>query len=187
VAVDVSPDVRDAIARAQAALRTAAPDADVRWVDPAQFHLTLKFLGHVPDSDVPRIVAPLEQAAADAAPIAGVARGIGTFPTPRRPRVVWAGIAGGVEPLRRLAAGVEAALVPLGFAPEGRPFQAHVTIGRVRSARGTAPLREAVETAAGVELGTWTVTEVVLYESRLRSTGAIYTAVARLPMRAGGP
>jgi 2'-5' RNA ligase len=99
---------------------------------------------------------------------------------------VWAGIIGGVEPLRRLAVAVDAALVPLGFAPEGRPFQAHVTIGRVRSPRGTAPLRDAVEAASAVDLGTWTATEVVLYESRLRPTGAVYAAVARLPLRAVG-
>src|SRR2546422_445125 len=80
VAIDLTTDVRAAIARAETRVRTAARDADVRWVDPAQFHLTLKFLGAVPDDRVPAVSAALEGAVADTAPIALAASGLGGRP-----------------------------------------------------------------------------------------------------------
>ncbi len=136
VAIDLSTDVRAAIARAETRVRTAARHADVRWVDPAQFHLTLKFLGAVPDERLPAVSATLEGAVADTAPIALAAAGLGGFPSLRSARVLWAGITAGVPELARLAA-----------------------------------------------FGSWTASEVVLYESRLKPTGAVYTAVSRHPLR----
>ena len=133
VAIDLTSDVRAAIARAQTRVRTAAAHADVRWVDPAQFHLTLKFLGAVPDDRVPAVSAALEGAVADTAPIALAAAGLGGFPSLRSARVLWAGITAGVPELARLAAAIDRALTPLGFPPEGRSFRGHLTIGRVRS------------------------------------------------------
>ncbi|HZP42828.1 MAG TPA: RNA 2',3'-cyclic phosphodiesterase [Candidatus Binatia bacterium] len=186
VAVDVSPDVRAALGAAQAELRAAARRADVRWAEPAQFHVTLQFLGAVSDERVPEVVAALGEPARHAAPIALAADGLGAFPSVRRPRVVWAGMGGDVAALARLAGAVGRALAPLGFEPEARGFHAHLTLGRVRSPRGIGRLATALEAARDVALGTWTAPEVVLYQSRLRPTGAVYEAVARLPMGAGG-
>src|SRR5207244_1645031 len=140
IAIDLTTDVRAAIARAETRVRTAARDADVRWVDPAQFHLTLKFLGAVPDDRVPAVSAALEGAVADTAPIALAAAGLGGFPSLRSARVLWAGIAAGVPELARLAAAIDRALTPLGFPPEGRPFRVHLTIGPARQGRvGPSP------------------------------------------------
>lgn len=184
VAVDLSPAVRDAVAAAQARLREVASGADVRWVQPAQFHVTLQFLGRVADAEVPRVVDALRDPSRTAPSLALAVRGLGAFPTVRRPRVVWAGLAGDVEALARVAAAVGAALGPLGFTPEARPFSAHLTLGRVRSPRALRALIAALDAAGDVALGTWIAAEIVLYESRLRPTGAIYDAVARLPMGA---
>jgi len=179
VAVDVSPDVREAIARAQARVRAAARRADVRWVEPAGFHLTLKFLGAVAPVLAASVSAVLAGVAGAAAPIPIAAGGLGVFPGPSRPRVVWAGLTTGVAALGRLAAAVEDALGPLGFPPEARPFGGHVTIGRVRSPRGGRILAAAIEAARAEAFGAWTAEEIVLYESRLRPTGAVYEAVTR--------
>ena len=187
VAVELSPEVREAVARAQTAVRAAAPTADVRWANPAGLHLTLEFLGGVEETRVPAVVEALAGAVEASAPLALVAAGLGGFPSARRPRVVWAGIAEGAEGLRRLAAAVEGALAPLGFPPEARPFSGHVTIGRVRSPRGLDRLAGAIAAAAEISFGSWTATDVVLYRSHLRRTGAVYEAMARLPMRAGSP
>jgi serine/threonine-protein kinase len=83
----------------------------------------------------------------------------------------------------RVAAAVDRALVPLGFPPEGRPFQGHLTIGRVRSPRAGRALAAAIEAAGTSAFGSWTASEVVLYESRLKPTGAVYTPVSRHPLR----
>ncbi len=183
IAIDLSSDVRAAIAWAQTRVRTAAAHADVRWVDPAQFHLTLKFLGAVPDGRVAAVSGALEAAVAGTSPVGLVAAGLGGFPSLRSARVLWAGIAAGVPALAELAAAIDRALTPLGFPPEGRPFQGHLTIARVRSPRAGRALAAAVEAAGAPAFGSWTASEVVLYESRLKPTGALYTPVSRHPLR----
>ena len=183
VAIDLTTDVRAAIARAQTRVRTAATHADVRWVDPTQFHLTLKFLGAVADERVPAVSAALETAVAGSRPVALAAAGLGGFPSLKSPRVLWAGITAGVPDLVQLAAGIDHGLAPLGFPPEARPLRGHLTIGRVRSPRGGRELAAAVGAAGASAFGSWTAPEVVLYESRLRPTGALYTPVSRHPLR----
>jgi 2'-5' RNA ligase len=187
VAIDVSPEVRDAVTRAQARVRTTAPEADVRWADREQIHLTLKFLGAVPEERVPAVSSALEGVVAAAAPFSLAAAGLGAFPGLRRPRVLWAGLTGDVPELTALAASVDGALSPLGFPPESRPFSAHLTIGRVRSPRGGRALAPAVEGAGAAEFGAWTASELVLYESRLRPAGALYVPVSRHRLRGGRP
>jgi 2'-5' RNA ligase len=182
VAVDVPADVRAAVGRVEAALRAAARTADVRWVDPAQLHVTLKFLGAAAAERLPALLGALETVARGAGALRLEARGVGGFPSPRRPRVVWVGVAGEVAALGALAAAVERAVEPLGFPPEGRPFRAHLTLGRVRSPRGLGRLARAIEGAGQPEFGAWTASELVLYQSHLRPTGAVYEAMARLPL-----
>lgn len=185
VAVDPSSTVREAVARAQADLRHGAPRADVRWTDPSGFHLTLKFLGEVAESTVPAVEGALAGATAGHPRLALSAERMGGFPSARRPRVVWAGLAGDLETLGRLAAAVETSLAALGFPPEGRPFRGHITLARVRSPRGLDRLARALEAGAGTQMGAWTADDVVLYRSHLKPTGAVYEALARFPL--GGP
>jgi 2'-5' RNA ligase len=83
-----------------------------------------------------------------------------------------------VPRLVALAGDIDRALVPLGFAPEARPFQAHLTIGRVRSPRDAGALAKALEAEAATTLGAWTAGEVVLYQSRLKPTGAVHEKVS---------
>ena len=178
VAVDVAPEVRAAIVRAQARLRAAAPHADVRWTPSAGFHVTLKFLGAVAEERVPDVVAAVGRAIAGAESLALAAGGLGAFPSRAHARIVWAGIAVGGESVAALATAIDAAVAPLGFPAEARPFHAHVTIGRVRSPRAVRDLAAALEGRATDSFGAWTAAEVVFYESRLRPTGAEYVRVA---------
>lgn len=182
VAVDPTDAVRAALAEAQARLRDAAPRADVRWVDPTNLHLTLKFLGTVADERVAEVRDAVTSAVAGHAPIALAARGLGVFPSLRRPRVVWAGLVAGVAPLRALAAAIDTALEPLGHPREDRPFAAHVTLGRVRSPNGVARLSSALTAGATLDFGAWTASDVVLYCSHLRPTGSVYECVARIAL-----
>ena len=184
VAIDPPASVRQAIAGVQERVRAAAGAIDVRWVDPAAVHVTLKFLGEVAEARIPGVVAALRTLAADTAPLPLAVGGVGAFPSPRRARVVWVGMPAGAPDLARLAGGVDRALAPLDFVPEARPWRAHLTVGRVRSPRGLGRLAAAIEGAARAEIGAWTAREVVLYQSHLRPTGAVYEAVARLPLAA---
>ena len=182
IAVDVSEDVRAAVTAAQHDLKKAAAGADVRWTDPAAYHLTLKFLGEVAESRRDELRRALATAVAGHGPIALAAAGAGAFPTLRRPRVVWVGISQGMPELSALAGAVDRALEPLGFAREARAFSAHVTLGRVRSPKALEPLSRAIQAAERRDLGAWTGHEIVLYRSRLRPTGAVYEVLERVPL-----
>src|SRR5712692_8841210 len=157
--------------------RVQAAGLRVAWVPAANLHLTLKFLGTVPEESLEAVADWLRRRLLEHAPVEVSARGLGAFPSLDRPRVLWAGVDGG-EPLARLAAEVEAATVGLGFDPEDRPFHAHVTVGRVKSDGAAASFRELWSVEA--EFGASKMTEVVLYESRTRSDGAEYLARDRV-------
>ena len=182
VAVDLSDEVRTALDAVQVRLRASAPRADVRWVASAGMHLTLKFLGQVSEDRLAGIRSALAAAVTTATSIPLGCRGLGAFPGLTRPRVVWAGLRGGVSELGRLAVACERALEPLEFVPESRPFRGHVTLARVRSPRGFGPISRAVEGGGDLDFGAWTATEVVLYRSHLRPTGSIYEPLERLPL-----
>lgn len=182
VALDLPADLRSTLEAVQVRLRAAAPRADVGWVAAAGLHLTLKFLGEVTEERRDAVCAALKRVTLRSAPIGLACAGLGVFPGPARPRVVWAGISAGLAELGVLAVAVERALEPLGFAPERRPFRGHATLGRVRSPRGIGPLVAALEAAGRAELGRWTASEIVFYRSHLRPTGSIYQPLARLPL-----
>jgi len=106
-----------------------------RWVRPASMHLTLKFLGPLPLDKVAAVIAVLDQVARGCPPLQLTAAELGGFPHLHRPRVLWLGIGGQHERLRRLQQSIEAALATLGWPPEKRPYQGHLTLARAKGRR----------------------------------------------------
>ena len=171
VAVNLPPELRDAVHTAAAPLRAAG--LPVRWVDPDGIHLTLKFLGEVADARRDDVVGALERACAGARAFPLAVGGFGAFPSAERARVVWVGCEP-APPLELLQHGVEHAFAELGFPVEGRPFRPHCTLGRARSdARGgVRGLGDRLAALAFAD--TFTVTAVDLMESTLTPHGARY-------------
>ena len=167
--------------------RLRAEARGVGWVATENLHVTLKFLGAVEPARLERVAEALAGLAAEAAPFDLGLRGVGAFPTPTRPRVIWAGVAPGGPALAGLAARVDDALGALAFAREGRPFAAHVTLGRVRQPRRDPALTAAL--AAGVErdFGGFRVERLALMRSDLSPKGARYTALGSWPLGGLGP
>ena len=166
--------------------------ADIKWVEPHNLHLTLKFLGEVEQSLVPEIRRVLVNALAGQEPLELAVAGCGAFPSPKKPRVVWLGLSGMVEALGNLAGAVQAALEPLGFAPEARPFQPHLTLGRLRQRRRggkkgppSAPLSRALAGLAGSQGPEFLAGQVVLMQSTLTSSGPIYEPLYRAALTPG--
>lgn len=124
-----------------------------------------------------QVAAALATTAAGGASFDLALRGLGAFPSPTRPRVIWAGVARGGAELAALATGVEDALARLGFAREERPFSAHVTLGRVREPRRGPTLAAALGAAAGRELGGFRVERLALMRSDLSPRGARYSVL----------
>lgn len=180
-AVPAPPALRDALG---AWAREARRRADGwRWVDPSLVHLTLRFLGET----APELVAPLVDGAREIAARetrhAVQVRGWGVFPGPSRPRVLWAGLAGELERLARLAEALESAARALGYAPGDRGFRAHLTLARaVRDARPRVP---GTPDGERPEFGSLPVEELVLYRSHLGPAGPTYEPLAQLPLCGG--
>jgi 2'-5' RNA ligase len=173
IAIAITPVMRAQLAAVQEALRAAG--ADVGWVRPDGIHVTLKFLGEVEVARCAAIEEALSRAVAGQAPFALHLAGVGVFPSARAPRIIWAGVMAGAEPLTAIAAEIEAAMVPLGFPPESRPFRPHLTLGRVKPPHGGESLRAGLVQCAQRDFGAVPVTECGLYRSDLTPQGAHYT------------
>jgi 2'-5' RNA ligase len=180
VAVLLPERVRAALASEVERMR--AVTRGVAWVAGTNLHVTLKFLGEVDAARVDAVTTALNGAAAAVAPFTVELSGLGAFPTPLRPRVLWAGIASGVPAMTTLAARVEAALAGCGFAPDDRPFAAHVTLGRVREPRRDPALAAEIERAARQPFGEIMVDRIVLVRSELSPRGARYSEVSAAPL-----
>ena len=184
VALEPPDPVRRRVAALQAGLRRDAGRhaGDVRWVATDRIHLTLQFLGAVPEERLAAVREAVEAAAAAASPLRLAVGGAGGFPSARRPRVLWAAVTGDLAGLSALVAEVGRRLAPLGFPAEDRPFSPHVTLGRSREARGAPGLGGAIAGAAGADPVAWRADEVVLFRSHLGPGGARHEVLARAPL-----
>ncbi len=159
---------------------------ELRWVKDEGVHLTLKFLGNVPEGRVNEVVRGMEEAAEGIPPFHLHIQTLGAFPNLDAPRVIWVGIHGEVEPLLRLQARLEDALATRGFPGERRAFSPHLTLARVRGRLSPAArqrLAAAMESATVVGGQELPVHRVSLMESTLTPKGAVYARRAQISLR----
>ena len=175
VAIFPPPRIRAAVAEAR---ETVGYSADrVRWARPGNVHLTLKFLGDLREEVLGDLPAALEKVCTGHAPFDVELTGLGAFPSAQRARVLWVGIGAGFEELRSLASDLDAALVPLGFEREKRPYTPHLTLGRIRGRPASFDLPP---DAGG---GRFQARHVELMESTLTPEGAVYETVGTFALR----
>ena len=180
LAVELPPAVHERLAALTDEL--AQHGADVRWVRTANRHVTIKFLGSVAPPALAMLQDGLTPVLHAIAPLPARVRGLGAFPSWRRPRVLWAGI--DCAPLPAVAAAVDQAAAQLGLAAETRPFTAHVTLGRVTGTRRWAALEAALRPHLADEFGAWTIDALTAFRSDLRPAGALYTRLWSIPFGA---
>ena len=159
--------------------------ADVRWVSPEKIHLTLKFFGNIEESRIDPIFKSIEEPIRNTPPFSLKVHGVGAFPNMKNPRVIWMGLVEGEEVLISLQKQIEAQLEKIGFQPEDRPFQPHLTLGRMKSSRGKEELAGRMEKYKEEEFGDFQIERVVLLKSELRPTGPIYTLLRELRLGGG--
>ena len=181
VAIELSDAVRAAVADLQVRLTAAGGAAEVRWAEPANFHLTVKFLGDLPDALLPSVESACAEVAAGSRPFDFVVRGAGAFPKPGGPlKTLWAGVdSAGAEVWKALVRRAGVFFIPLGVAREGG-LAPHVTLGRVKSAtpEQDAALRAALAAEAQTECGSQTAARLTLIQSTLDPRGAVYTPLS---------
>ncbi len=180
VAIDIPTHTKNELisgySEVKARLDTAGRGA-VKWVQPQNWHITLKFLGEVPEKLYERCTYILTSCAHQYTPFKMRIRHMGCFPTPKRPKVLWAGVEEAVETLSPMSACLEEAFEEIGIAREERGFHAHLTFGRVKKfAPGMA--QAVVDCLSTRVQSDWfEVRNLNLYKSVLTPKGPIYSLI----------
>jgi 2'-5' RNA ligase len=173
VAMEIPSTVGENLASLLESLRAVSPQT--RWVRSENLHVTLKFIGEVPQAKLAGIRGALAGVRSEQ-PVTLDFRGLGFFPNEKRPRVFWAGIAASPS-LRTLAADIDGATEKLGIPREQRAFSPHLTLARFEPPRLPEKLRVAIQESAGRDFGSLRTNKFHLIESKLKSSGAEYTTV----------
>lgn len=187
IAIPLSPPVQKA---ARKLMRDLREEQDgVKWVPEDHLHLTLKFLGDVVDREVPQVCEKIRAACRGVEPFELEFSGTGGFPHEDRPRVIWAGITAGGEPLVELVTSLEKNLAELGFKPEPRDYRPHLTLGRLRSGsrQASADVVQRLQRHRDRQLGVMPVEQVRLVASYLDKTGPSYHVMDTIDLGASDP
>jgi len=183
IAINLPQVVKTDLETFQRKLKSKIPTDWVRWTAPEQIHLTLRFLGNINIGSVPELESVLRNVCATVKPFELAAENFGWFPEGTRPRVLWVGVSGQLETLNQLAQAIISSTAKWGE-PEHRQFQAHLTIGRVKTKIQT-DLRKLTEILAQFKpgrFGQWQVTQIDLMQSQLYTTGPVYICIATAPL-----
>lgn len=171
IALELPQHVKQELGRISQVFAAQLPPRAVRWVQPDNMHLTLRFLGDTAVAKLPHLIYALDDLVADHASFTLQLGQPGCFPNPKRPRVIWVGVTGAKTDLSAIKQGLDRRLEPLGWAVEDKPFQAHLTIGRVGNGRLPATMNWTIPVGP-VSLS---VDGIHLIESQLTPKGPVYT------------
>ena len=175
IAIEIDSAIRS---RAGELIRTLrATEADVKWVESQNLHLTLQFLGEVREQDIPAICIAVEQGAARATSFNLEISGAGAFPNSFKPRTLWIGAMSGSRQMADLHNNIALELAELGYQDEERQYQTHLTIGRTRSGKNVAALGQLLKQQAEFSAGEMRVEKATVFSSRLERGGPIYEVI----------
>ena len=181
VALPISDRAHQRLAGVQRKLKRTLPAGVIKWVKPAKIHLTLFFLGEVATTRLDPIQEALKVVARNSPPFTAEIGGLSAFPSPKRPSVLWVGMRDAAGQLALLHHAVNEALANVGFEPDHRSFTPHLTLGRVRRRTANRIRYQIGASLQELEVGILSqekLSELVLFRSELRSSGAVYTRLA---------
>jgi 2'-5' RNA ligase len=173
IAIELDPAIKKSIAKF--IQKWDSGDRNIRWVKPEGMHLTLKFLGEIPEEKIPPIQSVLDRIAKDYSRFPLSLKGTGSFPPAARvPRVIWIGIEKS-ESIQQIQTRVENEFHKIGFPREKRKYHPHLTIGRVKSPHNLQIVLDSLDLCKQTEFGKMSVTKMTLFKSILKPTGAEYS------------
>ncbi|HEY6170386.1 MAG TPA: RNA 2',3'-cyclic phosphodiesterase [Verrucomicrobiae bacterium] len=185
IALPVASEVQEKLRGVIAELDRALPRGAVKWSRADQIHITLRFLGSVPDTAPDEIAARLRTATAGVGSLSLRAEQFGAFPDLDRARVLWVGVTGDIEAARELQRRITEATAAFGDKEE-REFSPHLTLGRVKNLPPleVRRMKEVLLQFRVDDLGGWMANRVQLMRSELSPGGSRYTELAAIPLAA---
>jgi len=175
IAIELPQEIKDYLARLQAKLKKSG--ADIKWVEPQNIHLTLKFLGDIDDYALDKIKTIIDKDACLKNEFSLNLSELGTFPNITAPRVIWVGINEGSETIKQIAESLNKDITAIGIPQEDREFSCHITIGRSKSGLNRLQLMQLLKELSGKpqeeNLG-FTVRKITLFKSTLTAAGPVY-------------
>jgi 2'-5' RNA ligase len=184
IAIDIDEEIRKALRDLERQLQSKVDvkKGDVKWVNPDSIHLTLKFLGEIKDQQVVEVCNTVEDVAGKHSGFELDVESVGHFGG-RSARVVWVGCGRNCDLLHRLQEDIEHELAAAGWPEEKRRFTGHLTLCRVRNPKAGVKLAQLTEAYRDFKLGTMPAEAVVVYQSQLRPSGPVYTALGNYKLQ----
>jgi 2'-5' RNA ligase len=178
IAIDIGEEIRAALSNLQQQFQSKVDikRSDVKWVQPKNIHLTLKFLGEIKDEKVVEVCNITKDVTDRHKSFELDVESVGCFGG-RSARVVWVGVGQGSDDLLRLQEDLDRQLASGGWPPETRKFTGHLTLCRVRNPKAGIKLAQTSEAFRDFRLGTMSADSVTVYQSQLRPTGPVYTVL----------
>jgi len=177
IAIELSEELKSSIDGYIDKLKSTG--ADVKWVSAKNLHLTLKFLGSTPEELLTEINKKLSSIAKLHDRFTCRIFEAGVFPNIKQPRVIWLGIKDSAEMIK-LQRDIDEAMAEFGFEKEGREFNPHLTIGRVRSPKNKDILMKELATLKDADFGKIEVKNITLMKSELKPGGAEYFRLSEI-------
>ncbi|RLB12212.1 MAG: RNA 2',3'-cyclic phosphodiesterase [Deltaproteobacteria bacterium] len=181
LAFELPGEMRDALSRLSSELRPLLPGA--RWVRAENIHLTVVFLGQVPESSIEGITGVAKSTCDRYGAFDIGLKGVGVFSGPRNPRVLWVGLQADLERMSNFRNVLQRKLRPFGVREEKRPFRPHLTLCRFKKgSRGGPPLEKILDGYQDFSGPFYRLQELILFKSDLTPAGSIYTKLARFSL-----
>jgi 2'-5' RNA ligase len=183
IAIDINEEIRSSIRALQGELKDAADirSGEVKWVEPANIHLTLKFLGEIRDQDVPGVCNIVKAVASRHKRFKLSVESLGYFGS-RSARVSWIGVCEGKESLFELQKELVSELEMSGWGKEERAFTGHLTMCRIKNIKAGRRIAEVSENFKDFQAGAVWVESVKVYQSQLTPSGPIYSVLGSYPL-----
>ncbi|MCD4779309.1 MAG: RNA 2',3'-cyclic phosphodiesterase [Candidatus Omnitrophica bacterium] len=180
IAIDLNKEIRDFIHQVQSELKKI--DCDVKWVTPSDAHLTIKFIGNITEEQTESVIRQLKSLYFKFEKNTFHLDKTGVFPSFKQPRIIWLGMKDIDHALKDLADTVDFLLNMIGYPTNERPFQPHVTIGRVKSQKSIFQLSQKIQSTQIPSDLILKINELILFKSTLTPTGPIYEKLAQISL-----
>lgn len=184
IGVNFPPEINRKIGKIIAYFKTQTPGDALKWVSTLNLHITIKFLGDIPENKLDQVKAILSESLQDTAPFTINIEGMKIHPDKRNPRLILLGVTENGS-LTDIHAILDRALTAVGVDPDNRKFRPHITIARINQRCKRETIKGLVETLSQFKvdsLGDIRVEQVILYKSELTPKGSIYSSLMAAPL-----